>query len=325
MAVFLSACLLRHSEPTLRTYTKIEVATMTESWIDTVTTAYEGQACVPCSPVGEVSTVTNFTAVGYDFTAVGYAGMISATVNVNPFIAEIVGSYLNVELPLGVTVNRDFQGYVPITNNLAQWAADDISDGEIKIDFPLISNVFGLNPDTSVLDLLGNFGITVPNSVLAIFDALDITDANSAIEVVDNLFDVELAGSGTLTSVTEATNFNFEYLGEENTFLIDGFDPTVVAGSLVGTSTITAEGDFSVDLVISEFVNLTKLLGIDLPSTVDILLASAQIAGINEIELASGSFSLDMTTVPVSDPLAGYTDLLSATCEPTLCSGSVVI
>ncbi|AFZ21244.1 hypothetical protein [Allocoleopsis franciscana] len=273
---------------------------MTESWIDTVTTAYEGQACVPCSPVGEVSTLTNFTAIGY-------AGMISATVNFNPLIVGIVGNDLNVELPLGVSVNRDFQGYVPLPSDLNQLPAGDISDGDITIDFPLISNVFGLNPDSSVLDLLDNFGITVPNSVLAILDALDITDANSVIGVFDNLFDVELAGSGTLTSVTGTTGFNFEYQGEENTFLIDGFEPTVVAGSLVGSSTITAEGDFSVDLVISEFVNLTNLLGIDLPSNVDSFLALAQVFNINQIELASGSFSLDMITVPVSAPLAGYT------------------
>lgn len=271
---------------------------MTESWIDTFTTAYEGQPCVPCSPVGEVSTLTNFTAIGY-------AGMISATVNFNPLIAGIVGNYLNVELPLGVSVNRDFQGYVPLPSDLTQLPAGDISDGDITIDFPLISNVFNLNPDSSVLDLLGNFGITVPNSVLAILDALDITDANSVIGVFDNLFDVELAGSGTLTSVTGSTGFNFEYLGEENTFLIDGFEPTVVAGSLLGSSTITAEGDFSIDLVISEFANLTNLLGIDLPSTVDIFLASAQFLGINEIELASGSFSVAASTVPVSVPVVG--------------------
>lgn len=284
----------------LRTYTKIGVATMTECWIDTVTTAYEGQACFPCSPVGEVSTLTNFTAIGY-------AGIISATVNFNPLIVGIVGDYLNVELPLGVSVNRDFQGYIPLPSDLTQLPTGDISDGEITIDFPLISNVFGLNPNTSVLDLFDNFGITVPNSVLAILDALDITDANSVIEVVDDLFDVELAGSGTLTSVTGSTDFNFEYLGEENTFLIDGFNPAVVAGSLGGSSTITAEGDFSVDLVISEFVNLTNLLGIDLPSNVDSFLAFAQVFNINQIELASGSFSLDMTTVPVSAPQAGYT------------------
>lgn len=284
---------------------------MTESWIDTVTTAYEGQACVPCSPVGEVSTLGNFTAVGY-------AGIISATVNFNPLIVGIVGNDLNVELPLGVSVNRDFQGYVPLPSDLSQLPAGDIYDGDITIDFPLISNVFGLNPEASVLDVLGNFGITVPNSVLAILDALDITDANSVIGVVDNLFDVELAGSGTLTSVTGTTDFNFEYLSEQNTFLIDEFDPTVVAGSLVGSSTITAEGDVSVDLVISEFVNLTNLLGIDLPSNVDLFLASAQVLDINQIEVASGSFSLDATTVPVSAPIAGYTDLVSAAGDPTL-------
>jgi hypothetical protein len=284
---------------------------MTESWIDTVTTAYEGKACVPCSPVGEVSTLTNFTAVGY-------AGMISATVNFNPLIVGIVGNYLNVELPLGVSVNRDFQGYLPVPSDLTQWPVGDISDGDITIDLPLISNVFGLNPDTSVLDFLGNFGITVPNSVLAILDALDITDANSAIEAIDNLFDVELAGSGTLASAAGSTDFNFNYLGEENTFLIDGFNPIVVAGSLGGQSTITAEGDFSVDLVLSEFVNLTNLLGIDLPSNVDSFLTLAQLFNINQIELASGSFSLGVTTVPVSEPLAGYTDLVTVACDPTL-------
>lgn len=255
-----------------------------------MTETYKGQACFPCSSVAEVPTLANFTAIGY-------AGMISATVNFNPLIVGIVGNYLNVELPLGVSVNREFQGYLPVPSDLTQLPAGDISDGDITIDLPLISNVFGLNPDTSVLDLLGNFGITVPNSVLAVFDALEITDANSAIGVFDNLFDVELAGSGTLTSVTGTTDFNFNYLGEENTFLIDGFDPIlpiVVAGGLVGASTITAEGDFSVDLVISEFVNLTNLLGISLPSDLVPLLTQ-----IESIELASGSFSLDMTTVPV--------------------------
>jgi hypothetical protein len=291
---------------------------MTESWIDTVTTAYEGKACVPCSPIGEVSTLTNFTAVGY-------AGMISATVNFNPLIAGIVGNYLNVELPLGVSVNRDFQGYVPLPSDIPQSLTDDISDGNIAINLPLISNAFGLNPDSSVLDLLGNFGITVPNSVLAILDALDITDANSAIEAIDNLFDVELAGSGTLASVAGSTDFNFNYLGEQNTLVIDGFDPIVVAGSLVGSSTITAQGDFSVDLVLSEFVNLTNLLGIDLPSNVDSFLTLAQLFNINQIELASGSFSLGVTTVPVSDPLAGYTDLVTAVCDPTLCPVAVPI
>lgn len=300
----------------LKTYTKTGVATMTEQWIDPKDTTIDDEetACILCSPVAQVPTLANLA----NFTALDYAGMISTTVNFNPLIVGIVENEFNVELPLEVSVNRDFQGNFSVPSDLAELPTGDISDGDITIDFPLISQVFGISPDTPVLDLLSDFGITVPNSVLEILDALDITDANSAIEVVDNLFDLELTGSGTLTSEAGTTGLNFNYLGEQNTFVIDGFDPTVVEGSLVGPSTITAEGDFSVDLVLSEFVNVTNLLEIDLPSNVDSFLAWAQLFNINQIEVASGSFSLDATTVPVSAPLASYTDLVSAAGEPTL-------
>ena len=150
------------------------------------------------------------------------------------------------------------------------------------------------------MDVLGSFGITLPSEVAGVLNTLGITDANSAVEFADKLFDFDLDGSGTLTTGVGTTDFDIGYADDTNSIVIDGFDPNVVAGSLTGQSAITAEGTFSVDLVLSEFVQVTNTLGIDLPSNVDSLLALAQILGINEIELASGSFDLGVSTVPVS-------------------------
>lgn len=68
---------------------------------------------------------------------------------------------------------------------------------------------------------------------------------------------------------------------------------------------MTAEADFSVDLILSEFVETTNLLGITLPSDVSLFITLAQMFGINEIELASGSISLETTTIPVAAPVTG--------------------
>jgi hypothetical protein len=241
-----------------------------------------------------------------------YAANLSTTVNYNPLVVGLVGSYLDLDLPLGASFNREFQGSFSVPSSLVQSTYEEIADGEIAIGFPLASSVLGSIPNTPIVDILANFGITIPNSVVEILDALDITDANSVIGVFDDLFDVALAGSGTLTSVTGTTDFIFNYASDTNSLVIDEFTPSVVVGSLVGQSTITAEGDFTVDLVLSELVELTTLLGIDLPSDILLTITLAQTAGINELELASGSFDLDMTTIPVSTPLTSSTESVSA-------------
>jgi hypothetical protein len=250
----------------------------------------------------------------------GYAANLSTTVNYNPLVVGLMGSYLNLDLPLGASFNREFQGSFSVPSSLLQSTFGDITDGDITIDFPLVSSVLGSIADKPIEDILANFGITIPNSVVEILDALDITDANSVIGVFDDLFNVDLAGSGTLTSVTGTTDFIFNYASDTNSLVIDEFTPSVVVGSLVGQSTITAEGDFTVDLVLSELVELTTLLGIDLPSDVLSFITLAQTTGINELELASGSFDFNITTIPVSTPLTSSTDSVSAALVDSLFS-----
>jgi len=249
-----------------------------------------------------------------------YAANLSTTVNYNPLVVGLVGNYLDLDLPLGASFNREFQGSFSVPSSLVQSTYEDITDGDLTINFPLVSSAIGSIADQPIEAILANFGITIPNSVAGILDALDITDANSAIGILDNLFDVDLAGSGTLTSGTGSSDFTFNYAGDTNSLVIDGLAPSVVAGSLVGQSTTIAEGDFTVDLVLSELVEVTTLLGINLPSDILLAITLAQTAGINELELASGSFEAEITTIPVSDPLTTSTHSVSATLVNSLFS-----
>ena len=255
----------------------------------------------------------------------GYAGNLTTTVNYNPLVVGLVGNYLNVELPLGASITKDFQGSFSVPTDLALSTYSDIMDGSLTLGLPFVSNALGLPSDFSMVDLLDNFGVTLPNSVVEILDALNIQDANSIIGVFDDLFDVDLAGSGTLNSVTGTTDFIFNYASDTHSLVIDGLAPSVVAGSLVGQSTLTAEGDFTVDLVLSGLVEATTLLGITLPSDILSFINLAQTAGINELELASGAFDLDMTTIPVSTPLTSSTNPVSATLVNSLFSVPVTV
>jgi len=225
-----------------------------------------------------------------------FGGNISANVNFNPVVVGFVEDYFQVDLPTAWTITDEpFTGTFTPPSDPAQY-----EDGDLIIDFPLVADILSINPDDSFLDVLGDLEITFPSDIAGVLDTLGITDVNSAVEFADKLFDFELDGSGTLTNGVGTTDFDIGYAGAINSIIIDEFDPNIIAGSLTGQSAITAQGTFGVELVLSEFVQVTNTLGIDLPSNVDSFIASAQSFGINEIELASGSFNLGVSTVPVS-------------------------
>ena len=225
-----------------------------------------------------------------------FDGNISANVNFNPLVIGFVEDYLQVDLPTEWTITDEpFTGTATFPSDPTQY-----EDGDINIDFPLVADVLGINPDDSFMNVLGSLGITVPSYVAGVLNTLGISDVNSAIEFADELLDFNLGGTGVLTTGVGTTDFVIGYADEINSLVIDGFDPDIIAGSLTGQSVLAAQGTFSVDLVLSEFAQVTNTLGIDLPSNVDSFLAIAPFLGINEIELASGSFDLGVSTIPVS-------------------------
>ncbi len=225
-----------------------------------------------------------------------FAGNISANVNFNPVVVGLVEDYLQMDLPTALTITDEpFTGTTTFPIDPAQY-----KDGDLIIDPPLVADILGINPDDSFVDVLGGLGIPVSSDVTGVLNTLGITDVNSAAEFADELLDFNLGGSGVLTTGVGTTDFVIGYAGAINSIIIDGFNPNIVAGSLTGQSTIAAQGTFSVDLVLSEFVEVTNTLGIDLPFYVDSFLAIAPSLGINEIELASGSFDFEVSTVPVS-------------------------
>ena len=224
-----------------------------------------------------------------------FAGNFSADVNFNPVVVGFVEDYFQVDLPTTLTItDKPFTGRFTPPTDPAQYA-----DGDLNIDFPLLADILGINPENSFLDILVSVGITVPSALAEGFNTLEITDVTSAVEFADKLLDFDLEGSGTLTNGGGTTGFDIGYSDGTNS-IIDGFDPSIVPDSLTGQSTIAAQGTFGVNLVLSEFVQLTNILGIDLPSNVDSFLANAPRWGISQIGLASGSFNFGLSTVPVS-------------------------
>jgi hypothetical protein len=260
---------------------------MTGLLVDTATT----EGTTPFFPF----LTSGLTPASASTITLGYAANVSGTVSFNPIVAGLVGNALQTQLPTQENFNQSFTGKFTVPSDPAQF-----TDGDITLDLPLISSTLGLNPNDSFVSVLGDFGISVPPSVVGALDSLGITDVNSAVGVFDQLFDYHLTGTGTLTTGTGTTNFNINYVDNPDSIVITGFDPNVVAGSLVGQSAIAAQGNFTVDLELAEFAQVTQQLGIDLPSNVDYFLALAQSLGINELPLASGAFNLEATTVPLS-------------------------
>lgn len=231
------------------------------------------------------------TPVTFDF-----AGNFSADVNFNPAVVGFVENYFQVDLPTAWTItDRPFTGRFTPPSNPAEYA-----DGDLNLDLPLLAGISGINLEDSFIEVLWNVGIPVPSEVAEGFNTLGITDVSSAVKFADKLLDFDLEGSGTLTNGGGTTGFDIGYSDGTNSILIDGFDPNIVADSLTGQSTIAVEGTLGVNLVLSEFVQVTNTLGIDLPPNIDSFLATAQTWGINQIGLASGSFNFGVSTAPVS-------------------------
>jgi hypothetical protein len=203
-------------------------------------------------------------------------------------------------IPDAVGINEAFAftSPLPVLSDPAQF-----EDGDITLDLPLISGLYGFTPTTPIEDVLNSFNISIPTPAQLVLDVLEINDAEDAVGVLDDLLNVELNGTGTLISGTESTDFNVEYFNDTNSVVVNGFDPNVVSLGLEETSTVAAEGTFNVDLVLSQFLAYSQRLGIELPPTLSRGIALLEAFGIDEFTLASGSFDLEYTAIPVPDSL----------------------
>lgn len=243
-------------------------------------------------------------------------GNISGDVNFGP----VVGSWVTPELeellelepgtiPGTYTFSQDFDGgSFPALNDPAQY-----QDGDITIDVPVITSLFGFTPTTPIGDVLELFNTDIPDNIQAALDALQITDAQDGVDLLDSLFNVTFTDDddGTpatnndfLTTGGAITGFDFNYSSEENALIIDGFNPDVVDEVFNGTSQIEGSGTFTVSLVISEVLNLIETirepLNFTLAPTVSSVLTYYQTLFGDELPVAFGSFDLDVIIAPDS-------------------------
>ena len=106
-----------------------------------------------------------------------FAGNFSADVNFNPVVVGFVEDYFQVDLPTTLTItDKPFTGRFTPPTDPAQYA-----DGDLNIDFPLLADILGINPENSFLDILVSVGITVPSALAEGLNTLGITDVNSAV------------------------------------------------------------------------------------------------------------------------------------------------
>ncbi len=119
------------------------------------------------------------------------------------------------------------------------------------------------------------------------------------LTLLDNLFNFNLLGSGLVQSeVAGLTNFDLNYDSAQNAFVFSGFDPNVISGCLVGICNTQGAGNFGVSLVLSQFLDLSDDLGIDLSNqTLGWIGLYQQLFG-DELSIATGSLEFAVTTAP---------------------------
>lgn len=243
-------------------------------------------------------------------------GNISGTVNVDPlagmFIIPELEELLELEpgsIPSTQTFSQNLQGAsFTVPNNPAHY-----EDGDITLDFPVVSNLFGFTPTTSIEQVFDLLDVDITDTVQDILDALEITDAQDGVDLLDGLFNITVTddddnttenNNDFLTTETGVTSFDFSYDSTQNALVIDGFDVDVVDGVLIGEATIEASGNYSINLVLSEFLNvieeISEPLNYSLSPSVTNAISYYQLLYGDELPVVSGSFDLDVTTAPAA-------------------------
>lgn len=201
-----------------------------------------------------------------------YEAEVSGSVTFNPFLVPFlptVEQYLGLPsgfIPPSVTFPPySFTGQFTVLDDPAQYTAGDIS-----LDSTLFSSLYGFSYPASLADTL------------------------------DSVFNLNFSGIGSVTSNLGTTDFVFDYVSADNSILINQFtDVSVLDGCLVEECVTTAEGNFSLDLVLSGFLAETEEYEIDLPPEVVGLIGFYQQFVGDELNLVTGNVAFEATTIPV--------------------------
>ena len=243
-------------------------------------------------------------------------GNISGTVNVDPlagmFIIPELEEVLDLEpgtIPSTQTFSQDFQGgSFTVPNDPAQY-----EDGDITLDFPLVSNYLGFTSTTPIEQVFSVLDVDITDTIQDVLDALEITDAQDGVDLLDGLFNITVTddddntpenNNDFLTTETGVTSFDFTYDSTQNALIIDGFNVDVVDGALVGEATIAASGNYEINLVLSEFLNviedISEPLNYSLTPNITNVISYYQLLYGDELPVVSGSFGLDVTITPAA-------------------------
>lgn len=161
-------------------------------------------------------------------------------------------------------------------------------DGELSITFPEGSAIGGIL-DAGILD-----GVELPEG-----EDITLEDAAAAL---GNVFDIELTGgNGTVTAETEITGFDFSFDNQTNSLEVNVADPDVLSNGIDTGVLVTASGEVTVSLDLSEIDSSLALLGIEMPPMLSFGMSFLDSMGIDAVTLGSGYFELQATIEPVSD------------------------
>jgi hypothetical protein len=259
--------------------------------------ATAGAAFVALGVVGAAPATAATITFDYEAGVTGTARLEPDAVPLIPMV-EMMFDLEPGTIPAEAEFAESFSGSFSVPDDPEQ-----ITDSDITVDLPLLAGIFGYTPESSVVDILEDFGIMPSNVFLDAFDTLGITSVDSAVDVLDELFDVSFVGAGTLSTDTETTTFNIEYFSTTNSLLIDGFDADIASLCLTEACNAAAAVDYSVDLILDELVELDELL--DLSALLDFDLSSAVSLSrsfVGDELTVAGKLGLVGTTTPVPTP-----------------------
>ena len=267
-----------------------------------------------------------------DTKAYNYEVEISGDVQAdNPLMATMLG------LPSEVSFDASATGEVTVVTDALEQAVGE----NIVADLPLVSSIMGLTPQDTLADLSswiddaiaqinlnvedatgdaileiaqaedGEYSITFPgvDAIADISDDVEIPaiediTLEDGVAALGNLLEIELTeGNGTVTAGTDITGFDLDFSNPTKSLEVNVADPDVLSKGIDTGVAIALSGELSVNMLLSEIDASMELLGIEMPPILSLGMSLLDAMGIDEIPLGSGSFELQATIEPVSDPV----------------------